>query len=286
MGFNEKERESLVEDYEKTQTGFSPVEEETETSTESEESAEDSTETEEQTEASTETEEETETSAESEETEYTSEAEDTKDEKMVPYGALFEEREKRKVLSKKVNDLEGQLQEVLQDYRKVVDTKETETEEYSDPEMAMMRKEISELREFKNHMTKKEQESSAKAQQDELKTNVQNTDTSLEKEGFPGFLYATEAVGQKIAQLVQEDPENSWLYSPEGWAKVYKEHIFPELKGKFTSIHKDELFDKKKELKSGQKLATKTGKKPPSKKKDEDWSYNDYIKFRKSKTLG
>jgi len=273
-GFNEQERSGIAEKYAELQ---GEVPEETDASTETEETTDDSTETEaEDTDASTET----------DDAEFTSEAEDTT-EKTVPYGALHEEREKRKSLSKKVTELETQLNTVLQDYKTLVTEKETDDTADLDPELAALKREIKELREFKNSMTEERQKSTAEKQQQEVMDSVNKTDAELEKEGFPGFIFATEAVAQEIRNLVKEDPENSWMFSPEGWKKVFKEKVFPEMRSKFVKVHKDELFDKKKDLKAGQKIAGKTGKVPATPKKDDgsNWNYDDYIKHRKATQL-
>ena len=111
--------------------------------------------------------------------------------------------------------------------------------------------------------------------------SVFQTDKELEEEGFPGFLESTDAVGVEIKRLVRDDPLNKDLYGPAGWKKVFKETVFPQLSAKFDKLYKADLFDKKKKLKSTQKITGKTGAKSvQSQKSDDDWSYDDYVKYR------
>lgn len=288
MPFNTDEREQMLENYEKSQ-GFAPVDD-TDTSTETEEETETPSEETEDAETLTEETEEAEASDETEEADDESEAEDgvkkgAVDEKMVPYGALHEEREKRKGLSKKVEILETQLNEVLQDYRKVAESRDEETDDMADPEIANLKRELAELKQFRNEMTQKDQQASARAQQDELTRSVEETDKKLEKDGYPGFIYTTDAVAREIAKMVKDDPENAYLYSPEGWYKVYSEVVFPKVESKFSNLHKSKLFEKKEKLKSKQKLVGKVGKKAAPEKSDQDWDYTDYIKFRKEQSF-
>ena len=315
MPLHDQEREALLENYDK-HSGL----------------AEDSTETEETTDASTEdeatdptTDETVDGDTDTEEKEVTDDPAETKDyeseddddseakaagddakdsdddagddkQKMVPHGLFHEEREKRKFLQGQVQDLQTKLDQVLQDYKRLV-TKEEDTHDEddvdefgvrtTDPKIKQLEREIAELREFKKQFTEKQQNEQKVEQDQKHAENVKMINERLEKEGMPGFIFATDAVGRAIRAKIAEDPSNRWLFSPEGWYKVYKEVVYPEMAGLFTEQDKTDLLEKKKGLKSKQKIATKHGTKPTPKDDEsgKKWTFKDYMDLRKSQSF-
>lgn len=263
-------------------TGTSPEQEGTEETTEKTPSDE-TTLSEESTETSTAK--EVTTEEEVTEDSVTEQSVEGKEEKTVPLSALHEEREKRKSLSSKVAQLETQLKDILQDYKQRFESTQQPESEEEPTETEQLRKEINDLKQWKTDRDEKSRRDDATAKITHTNRQVINTDIKLEKEGYPGFQFAVNAVTAELQKLVAEDPENKYLDQPSGWEKVYKEKIFPTLKAKFNKQDKTELFDKKKELKSQAKLTTGGIKPEATEKKEESWTFDDYLQMRYEKQL-
>lgn len=270
LDFDTGDREALYDKYGKENEGLSETSTEEEVAEETEESPE----------------EETETPAEKEEavTEEPSETEEAKDEKTVPLGALHEEREKRKALGLELEEVKGQLHTVLQDIRQLSDQKKTE-ETAAEEELGsveVLEKRIMAL-EGGQRKTARDMQTEKQAKQDQaLNSDIKKVDAELEEEGFPAFEFMTAKVTDELNRLIKEDPQNKkTLDNPEGWKKVYKEVVFPTIYSKFAKKDKADLFEKKKDLKLEANLGG-PGKKPEE-AKEEEWTYNDYLRMRFNK---
>jgi len=209
----------------------------------------------------------------------------------IEHGAFHEERERRKTLQSKVTELEGQLKTVLTDYKAMIDVdpqskKEGEDEEYLDPNILAIKKQNLALQQRLDKIEQSSQRNTAAAQKKKHQENITNTSKALSDEGFPGFEFAIASVAQTLMKLHTEDPETAPPDTPEGWKKVYKEHVFPNMRKLFDAQNRETDFEKKKRLKEKAGLTGKTGKKPaPEKAEDAKTTeelYNDYLKMRRS----
>ena len=269
------ERDALYTKYEE---GYNA---ETDTSTETGETEEKTDETpSEREESATSTEKEVTTE---EKTEAKVDGEGERD-KTVPLSALHEEREKRKALSSKVSELESQLYDVLQDYKTRFDqTQKEEIEELDD--IGKLQKELGDLKKWKSTTEQKGMQADIAKKRTNLDQQVVSTDATLEKEGYPGFSLAINAVTQELQKRVLADPENAALDKPEGWKIIYKETIYPILEGKFIKRDKEKLTGEKTELKKDALLSGPGVKAEVANKKEEEWTYDDYLQMRFEKQL-
>jgi hypothetical protein len=216
------------------------------------------------------------------------------EEKTVPHGAFHEEREKRKAAQKENEELKDQVKTLIKDNREFLekfkakeeDTEDIEIDDYDETLKSVIKQnktlqaEIDILKQRESTRTETDVSREAQKQQDELNQQVLNVDKKLTEEGFPGFESLHIEVGQELSKLVAEDPDNVRLQNPEGWEKIYKEKVFPKYRKIFTGQDKSETFENKKNLKKNANLSG-GGNKPDSEEtKDEDWSYDDYIKNR------
>lgn len=214
------------------------------------------------------------------------EAEVETEKKTVPLEALHEARGKNKALRDKVKDLTEKLDAVLRDYSALASQQVASPEsedEYADPEVARLRKDVEDLKRAKEQMVKRDELTAKEREQQELEKQITQADQKLTEEGYPGLRYAMGAVVMEINKRVAEDEENSWLYSPEGWETVYKE-MYPQIEASFIKRDKKDIINKKKDLKSKANLVGTPGHAEPKPKKVEDKSmeemYADYVKDR------
>lgn len=204
--------------------------------------------------------------------------------KTVPYDALHEEREKRKAAQAKARELEEKVK-ILESLTAQEKPKSQEDESYlSDEEkrVRLLEREIAEIRtrdRMREEATKLTAQEQAKRELDKL---IADTDENLAKEGFPGFKFLSGRVGDELTRLLQENPDDTWLSTPEGWKKIYKEKIFPSARGLFVQAERDKLMADKKNAKSDASLSSSTGQRLPSAKKDENdgYSYDEYLAMR------
>lgn len=207
-----------------------------------------------------------------------------KEEKTVPLSALHEEREKRKSLSLKVSELENQLRDVLQDYKARFEVDQKETEEELD-DVGQLRKELEDMKKWRKDREVQSLQQQIEGKRQNLNKQIGDTNEALEKEGYPGFDIAISAVTRELQRLVTEDPENAYLDKPEGWKKIYREKVFPKLRASFIKEHKEKIMDEKKELKKDAGLIGEKTKFDTGVKKEEEWTYNDYLQMRYDKQL-
>jgi hypothetical protein len=244
-------------------------------------------------------EQEAEASPEEEEVEE-SEEKSEKEEKTVPYGALKEEREKRKALNGKVDELEDQVKTLIEDNRKFIeqskspkedDALETiEVDEYMDDTTKLL---VEQVKKQQAHIDKLESNDAKRSEDDAFaeqnkaieaeKKRQSDLTTKLEKEGFPGFNMFVPQINEELGKLITEDPDNESLNNEAGYMQIYKDKVFPKVKDMFAQKAKDEKFAAKKELKKKANLGKGVGGDSSNEKegKDEDWDYNDYIEERK-----
>ena len=222
--------------------------------------------------------------------------------KMVPLDALHSEREKRKSAQARIKELETQVATLLRDvqYRKEEKPQDEAVEDY-EKEILVARKEIKSLKEevasLKADYSKQQQVGEAERQtkrRAEVNALIEKTDKELTDEGFPLFKRMQHAVSEEILKRInaEPDPDDRELLirdldSPEGWKKIYREAIFPDLE-KFKSAEvKKESKEKKIEAKKNAQLSGGSGAATPAKEEEKaEWTYDDYLKERRKTTLG
>lgn len=238
------------------------------------------------TDAETETQEEK-FSAEPPVNEEAEEVKGVKEEKTVPYGALKEERDKRKAAQKQIDELQDRLQNVLSDFQNYVKKDNQQQEEPAviddyDKEIIELKKVVQrqtdELKALRGNF-QSEQQKMAKAEFDK---RLDAVDSDLLKEGYPGFNQFIGHVKQALSQIAEEDmDEAKSLDNPEGWKRIYKERVFNNLSTIFTTKQlADKRSDKESAKKEAQSVVTNPGKGLPEKEKSSEWSYDDYVKLR------
>lgn len=216
--------------------------------------------------------------------------EDKKEEKKtVPYDALHEEREKRKLAQSKTRELEEKLKELEAKINSAVKPPEDEEIYLTDEEKKLreMEKSLAELKAEKEARERENRQSQERSAKERLEKDVADTDKTLMSEGFPGFQFLAPRVGEELAKLIKEDPDNVYLDTPEGWKKIYKEVVFPTVKGIFTQSDKNAMMEEKKAAKTGAGLVGSPGKsdKPVEKKADEGQTYEEYLEMRRRSGL-
>lgn len=194
-----------------------------------------------------------------------------KDNRTVPYGALHEEREKRKALQRELEELKSK------DFKQqdtFSDTGGLDDDLVYKSEVKRLEKKVSELE------GKFVQEEKTKAEIEREK-NVSKVDERLQEEGIVGFAeIGRHVVLRKLTEMYAEDPNYAIAHdNPEGWQKIYKEE-YPKIQKVFVEKARTKTFEDKKALKSRAGLITNPGSNPIEEKQDEkkDLSYEDVLK--------
>ncbi len=223
-----------------------------------------------------------------EEKEEVIEEDKTKTEKGDLKSALKEERVKRRQLKSeyetKIAEKEKQLSEVLQ-YIKTSVTPEEKTDviEDYDTEIRKLQQKIKELDAWKSSTSVKSQEEDRQRLYKDLMTRIEKTDTLLKEEGYPGFAKFKTLITEELNNM--PDEERTEMDNEKGWVEIYKTTVFPSVKNVFTSVSREEKTAQKVEAKKGAAMLGET-KGEVKIKKDEDWSYEDYLKMRREKSGG
>ena len=229
----------------------------------------------------------------------------TKDQKLVPLGALHEEREKHKQSKQRLQSLEvenskltSQLSEVLKDFKQTLDAnkgKPATPNGQKDPaavpepiddiegEIRRLRSENAELRTQWEDFRTTRKDDEQKAIDAERQRMLSDTHHALEKEGFPGFDQFVDAVGAKLVAIHRVNPELAKkLDNPMGWKRIYKEKVYPEKSRIFLKKQKEQEVAGKVDLKKRASLSGSPGQPPasaPEQKKE--WTYSEYLQHRR-----
>ena len=212
------------------------------------------------------------------------------DVRTVPYGALHEERMKRKDLQLELDDMKAKVDQLMSDNVKLMSKgKEPSEDEYQ----PVYRTELSELR-TENLRLKNEIDSINKRFQVEdqekasqrLERLISEVDKIESDAGRPGFAsIGRHIVLARINEMAREDPELASSYqNTDGWRKIWTEE-FPKVKQQFVIQDKKELFDQKKQAKEGAELITSTGKAPTKEATTLEWDWNKYLEMRQKLNL-
>lgn len=216
-----------------------------------------------------------------------------KEDKTVPYGALKEEREKRKALQKSNDELTQRLQQVLGDFQAYVQegkkgVAEPETVEDYDREIVEARNKIKNLEAKIASLEGNFQTEQQKKAQNDLQARLSGVSADLEKEGYPGFLEFLGNVQSELSRIAAEDMDEARSFdNPEGWKRIYKEKVFPSLSQIFSKKESADRKSSKEDAKRDVQGAVLTpGSAPAGEKSEKEWSYEDYLKMRSESFAG
>lgn len=209
--------------------------------------------------------------------------------KTVPYDALHEEREKRKLAQAKNRELEDRLKALEEKVTSTKQSEPAENEYLTDEEkrLARLEKDNAELKEKERLREQEAYKTKEQMLYEKLAREVADTDKVLAAEGLPGFQFLQGRVGDELRKMIAEDPENIVLDSPEGWKRIYREKVFPTVKGLFVQADKQKLMEEKKAAKADAGLIGSPGvaDKKPEEKKDDSWTHEEYLKWRRENSL-
>ena len=215
--------------------------------------------------------------------------------KTVPLQALHEARERfrkinleyreyKQTQDKEITELKSQLKQ-LQDK---LNSPTEDSYSNDDEEKQALRLELAALRKKYNlDDESKMREAQIKAQQEQQKKITQVSEDLL-KEGYPGFDIALLKTGTKLQELVQSgEITESESAEPDMWKKIYKEHIYPEVKSIFVERTREDMKEHKKALKKKANLVSDPGKGPEKTEEPEEDvpSYNDFVKSQMNKRM-
>jgi len=211
--------------------------------------------------------------------------EEEKKEKLVPYDALHAERERRKAMQKELDEAKVREHQLLQDIKKA-----TTNEPAADDDEIVLRKDYKQMQAenaiLQGKINQLEQRLDNEDQNRAIGTleqKIQVVDKELTDQGYPGFTaIGREMVVKRLNSIaVSNGQEEAAIYdNPEGWKQIYIEE-FGKIQNLFKNKQKDEVFDKKRQLKESANLSSSVGKKEPEKKESDEWTWNDYLKMRK-----
>lgn len=217
----------------------------------------------------------------------------SKEDKTVPYGALKEEREKRKAIQKDYEETQKRLQQVLNDFQSYVQKDKrpdegTEVIEDYDKELIESKRVIKALQTEVEALKGNFQNEQTRKAQNELQGRISNVSNELMKDGFPGFEQFVGNVQAELSKLAGEDlDEARALDNPDGWKKIYREKVFPTLSSIFTKKESDDRTSRKVAAKQDVQGAVLTpGQAPVGEKASSEWNYDDYLKVRNSGFAG
>lgn len=215
-----------------------------------------------------------------------------KDQKMVPLGALHEEREKHRTTKREVTELRSQVDQLLADFKKFSESgkpsskgEEDIPEPIDDVETAIrdlrgenkrLRAEIDLDRETRNQDSRKHVEV-------ERGRFIDETDKELAAEGLNGFKMFIDRVGSKLVEIHKINPElANKLDTPAGWKRIYKEKVYPEISGLFVAKQKEEGRQNKLTNKNNAGLSGSPGVSgTPSPEPKKAWNFDDYLTWRR-----
>lgn len=214
--------------------------------------------------------------------------------KTVPLQALHESRDRFKKLNleyrdyksnqdKEIIDLKSEIQKLHDMVKKSESLEDTTLGDISDddPEKSAMKREIQELKKrYQQEDTQKAQQAQIEVQRKEQE-KITAVSNELTTEGYPGFDIALLKTGAKLQELVKTgELTESEAVDTAVWKKVYKEHIFSDVKSIFNEQAKDELMEKKKAAKRKAKLVADPGKAPEQKSEEdaEPITYDSFVK--------
>lgn len=215
-----------------------------------------------------------------EKAEFIPEEKPQEEEKTVPYGALKEEREKRKELARRVKELEDAFRQAAEDNKRLTELLSAKPDEEPitdyEKEMLSLRKQLKAALAEIESMKKSVERDRQAASEAQIKTLVERTGEELAREGYEGFQdFIPQVVQAMRAEGIEAADE-----TPEIWKRVYKEQVWPKYIGKYKPSKKAE----KEELKKEASLIKSPGK-TETPKKEEEWTPKTYAQWRQSQSF-
>lgn len=217
----------------------------------------------------------------------------------VPHAALHEEREKHKLtrserdeLKSKNALLERQQADMLQTVKSLsakVDTlakpKDEPPAPISDPEAVIrqLQAKVERLEGKTDTFEKRTETQQRETMIQDLNSRIAKTNTELEQEGLKGFNYFLDQVTAEVKKQILPDGSNARdVDVPENWKKVFREMVYPRVKGMFAPEVKAKKIEDKKLLKKEAQLVDTAGAtgetKAPEKK---EWTFEDYLALQR-----
>lgn len=216
---------------------------------------------------------------EPEKTEPTAEKQEAKKEKFVPYDALHAERIKRKAEAEARKAAEERAKQLEDQIKRFSEPKNDEPITDYDAEIINIKRELpslkAELQAFKEIEKQRQEREKNEAHEREyrkLQDNIGKTNKELQEAGYPGFSFALGRVTEILQSMKEAGREEEAfdLDNPEGWKKIYKESIFPDLRKEFEAGLRVAKDEEKKSLKSQAGLATVPGRSEPKPKSENE----------------
>lgn len=223
--------------------------------------------------------------AETEKKDFVPETPKPDEEKTVPYGALKEEREKRKELARKIKELEESFKQAAEDNKKLVELMSSKSDDEPitdyEKEILSLRKQLKVAMSKIDSFEKGQVQQRQVTEQDRLTALVNQTHTELAKDGFDGF---DDFVPQVIKAMDDEDIPMEER-TPATWKKVFKEVVYPKYIGKYKVDTKAEKKAEKEAEKKEASLIKSPGKPDAKKKDEEDTTPQAYARWREKLDL-
>jgi hypothetical protein len=208
--------------------------------------------------------------------------------KTVPYGALHEERMKRKDLQRERDDMKSKVDQLMQDNVKLMSKGKETSEDQFEPvyknELDALRQEIVRLNAENTTIKQRFQTEDARKREDEIFRMIERVDQEETAAGRPGFKqYGWNIVATEINKIAQEDPDLADTYrNPDGW-KLLHAKKFPEIRSVYVAQDKKDVLEQKKQAKTEAGLVTTAGKAPvkeASEPKTQKEQWDEYLKMR------
>lgn len=212
------------------------------------------------------------------------------DVRTVPYGALHEERMKRKDLQREVDDVKAKMNQLIEDNVKLMSKGKEPSEDEYEPvykgELNELRAENFRLKSKIEAVENRFQSDDIRKKADEVKNMMDKVDQEESASGRPGFSkIGWRLVLDEINEVAKTDPELAETYrTPDGWKLIHAKK-FPEVQAIYIAQAKKEVFDQKKQAKTGAELVTATGKAPVKEAPEKEWKWDDYLKMRQNLNL-
>lgn len=214
------------------------------------------------------------------------------EQRMVPLEALHESREKLKAKEKELSDIKEQNTILLKDLRELMTKPKGESEEAPvitdyDKKLVELENELKVLREKDKQRDQLTVEEQRKQAQQQFKQTVDSTEKVLETEGFHGFKQFLPLVTAELFKMAETDKElAASMDNPEGWKKIFKEIVHPQISGFSQKKNLDDKTKEKEALKEGASLLMPAGNPPPATpQKEEDWSFDKYMEERRKHSV-
>jgi hypothetical protein len=210
-----------------------------------------------------------------------------KKKKMVPYDALHESRAETREAKDRIKLLENQMSEVIGSYQELVKTKQQVAPEVVDESpiedvdeaIRQLQRENKELKANITQSTAQHTRDVQANQQVQFQKEVDTVDKELATEGYVGFSKFQRQVVDAIMAIKDPDERASYQNS-EGWKRIWKERVYPDLSRTFVKQVRKKKFAEKDAAAEKASLLEKSGKVKEVKPKGNNNTFKDYLDAR------